>query len=95
MLRDAEDGKFEVIVFYYTSRLTRRPMEYERLISLVDSHHVRLASVVSGEVDLTRADGRFVARVLASADAAEAERISERVARAARQRAEQGESHGG
>jgi site-specific DNA recombinase len=56
---------------------------------------VTLATVVSGEDDLSKADGRMVARIKASVDAAEAERIAERTSRAARQRAQQGRPNGG
>lgn len=54
-----------------------------------------LRTVASGDVDLSRADGRAVARTLAAWDAAEAERTGERVARAIKQRAEAGRNHGG
>jgi site-specific DNA recombinase len=92
---DLQAGTAEVLVCYSTSRLTRRPMDYERLIRLVLDTHVQIATVVSGAVDLSTADGRAIARVLAAMDAAEAERIGERISRASRQRAERGEWHGG
>ncbi len=95
MLRSAEAGDLDVLLAYSTSRLTRRPLEYERLITLVEKHKTAIETVVSGRVDLTTADGRFIARTLANADAAEAERTAERVARAAQQRREKGEWHGG
>ncbi len=95
LMRRAEAGEFGAILFYSTSRLTRRPMEYERLIRLVEHQKVHLGSVMSGQVDLTTADGRAMARTLAAWDAAEAERTGERVARAALQRAELGKNHGG
>jgi DNA invertase Pin-like site-specific DNA recombinase len=81
------------IVYYSTSRLTRRPMEYEAIIGLVESTGVRLASVASGMVDLTTADGRMAGRILAANDAAEAERISERVRRTFVQHREAGRPH--
>lgn len=95
MLSSAERGDLDVVLAYSTSRLTRRPMEYERLITLVEKRGTRIETVVSGRVDLTTADGRFIARTLANADAAEAERTAERVKRAALGRAEKGEWHGG
>lgn len=95
MLERAEAGEFGAILFYSTSRLTRRPAEYDRLITLAERRRTRLASVASGDVDLTTADGIMLARILAGMDEAEANRISERVRRAARQRAEKGQWHGG
>lgn len=95
MLTDLQAGVARVLVCYSTSRLTRRPMDYERLIRLVLDTGLQLATVVSGAVDLGTADGRAIARVLAAMDAAEAERTGERIARASQQRAQRGEWHGG
>lgn len=95
MMERAESGEFSALLFYSTSRLTRRPLEYERLISLVDRRRVRLSSVVSGDVNLSTADGRATARTLAAWDAAEAERTAERVSRDVRRRAQEGKWHGG
>jgi D-arabinose 1-dehydrogenase-like Zn-dependent alcohol dehydrogenase len=58
-----------------------RPLLADRgqeLIRRYERTGVRLATVVSAEDDLSTADGRMVARIKASMDAAEAERISER-----------------
>jgi site-specific DNA recombinase len=95
MLRDAEAGTFTVLLTYSTSRLTRRPMEYERLIAVTAATGLQIQTVVSGPVQLDTADGRAIARVLAVIDAAEAERTSERVTRAKLQRAQNGLWHGG
>ncbi len=95
LLADAESGAVGVLLAYSTSRLTRRPLEYERLISLSARTGLEIQTVVSGPVQLDTADGRAIARVLAVIDAAEAERTSERVTRAKLQRAEQGLWHGG
>lgn len=95
LLADAQAGRFKVIVAYSASRLTRRPREHEDLIELAQRHGVRFLFVRSPSFDLNTADGRQVARMLAAADAAEAERTQERVARAAGDRAERGEFHGG
>jgi site-specific DNA recombinase len=95
LIKTAEDGLADVILSYSNSRLTRRPLELEQLINLHTSTGVLLRTVVSGDADLSTADGRAVARTIAAWDAAEAERIGERVARAAKQRKEQGKHHGG
>lgn len=90
LLEDARAGKFDFILAYSNSRLTRRLAELETLIQLHTDTGVEIHTVVSGNDDLSTADGRMVARIKASVDAAEAERVGERVSRAARQRAEQG-----
>jgi site-specific DNA recombinase len=81
-------GEVDGVLYYSNSRLTRRPSEYETIIKLVEDTGVRLATVMSGMADLTTADGRMIGRMLAAQDAAEAERIGERVSRAFKQRRE-------
>lgn len=96
MLEAVRTGQAEVIIGYSNSRLTRRPMELEDLITLHDQTGARIRTVVSGEDDLATADGRMVARIKASIDAGEAERIAERVRRAHLQLVRAGATnHGG
>jgi site-specific DNA recombinase len=91
LLQRARRREFDVILAYSNSRLTRRPLELEELIRLHEATGVRLCTVVSGDDDLGTADGRMVARIKASVDAGEAERVSERTRRAKLQRARQGQ----
>ena len=86
-------GEIDGIVYYSTSRLTRRPREFEDVIKLVEDTGVKLASCTAGQVDLSTADGRLMARWMAAGDAAESERIGERVSRALVQRREAGRPH--
>lgn len=90
MIELVEAGEIDGIAFYSNSRLTRRPREFEDIIDLVERTHVQLASYTSGRADLSTADGRQLARMLAAVDAAEAERIGERVTRAFVQRRDEG-----
>lgn len=85
----------DMILAYSNSRLTRRPREWEGILDLYASHRIEVHTWVSGSIDLATADGRAMARTLAAWDAAEAERISERVKRAIVQKAQQGKPHGG
>lgn len=95
MMEQARAGRFAYVLAYSNSRLTRRPMELEAIINLHESTGVRFATVVSGEDNLSTADGRMVARIKASVDAAEAERTAERVARKHLQNARDGKPVGG
>lgn len=79
MLAAARAGNFDVILSYSNSRLTRRMLELEELVTLNKETGVQLRTVVSGDDNLATADGLMVARIKASVDAAEAHRISERV----------------
>lgn len=90
LVRLINEGAIDGVLFYSNSRLTRRPREFEDIIELVERTGVQLNSVVSGKADLSTADGRHIARILASTDAAEAERTAERVTRAFVQRRAEG-----
>lgn len=95
MMRRAESGDFDAIISYSSSRLTRRPMEYERLIALAQDRGVLIHYANTDDNDLTTARGRRRARDDAARDAEEAEETGEKVALAVRQRAKRGEWHGG
>lgn len=95
MLADAKAGKFEVIAAYTTSRLTRRPREFEDLIDLAVEHGIEFYYVRSPEFDLTTSQGRRVARMMASHDAGQAEDTQELVARQKLQSAMNGTWKGG
>lgn len=90
MVKAAAAGGCDVIAAYTAGRITRRPAEFERLIELAERHGVRFAYIKSPTFDLSTADGRMVARVLAAADAAEPDRTSERAKRARQQRRDSG-----
>jgi DNA invertase Pin-like site-specific DNA recombinase len=96
MLKDARSGAAGSYVYAYSnSRLTRRPREFEDLLDLHDATRIQFRTVVSGDDDLSTADGRMVARLKAVVDAAEAERLSERITRKLQANAAAGKHHGG
>jgi site-specific DNA recombinase len=95
MMDLAEAGKIGVILAYSTSRLTRQHREFLRLIDAYKQHGVRIHTVSSGQDDLSTADGRHIAWILATNNVAESERISERTRRAKQQARELGRPHGG
>lgn len=94
LMRGIQDGRIKALAYYSNSRLTRRPMEWIQIIELA-RNGLQLASVASGQHDLTTADGRAVALTIAAWDAAEAERTSERIRRTQRQRREMALPTGG
>ena len=95
LLLDAEADPRSLILSYSNSRLTRRPAEWEDLIQLYDRAKVTVHTWASGSVDLSKADGRAIARTIAAWDAAEAERTGERVKEDVQRRAKAGLFHGG
>ncbi len=78
------------VVAWDLDRLHRRPIELEAFMSLADDKHLALATV-SGDVDLSTAQGRLVARLKGSVAAHEIEHKKARQIRAAQQKAERGE----
>jgi site-specific DNA recombinase len=91
MLAAAKAGNFRFIVAYSASRLTRRTAELEDFVTLAKPPYgVRVVTKVSGDDDLTTADGLMTARLKSVIDAAESHRISERTRAKNSQRAADG-----
>src|SRR6266567_6923275 len=65
LLKDLDAGKADAVVAYSSSRMYRRPADLQRLIDLTKTRAVEIATVVSGTIDLTTADGRMIAGLLA------------------------------
>ena len=90
MLTDITEGIIGAVVAWDLDRLHRRPIELEAFMALADERHLALATV-SGDVDLSTAQGRLVARLKGSVAAHEIEHKKARQIRAAQQKAERGE----
>ena len=89
LMADIEAGTVKALVVYDLDRLTRKPAELEQFITLADTYGVALANV-SGDVDLTNANGRMIARIKGAVARQEAERIGERNTAQKAQRAAMG-----
>ncbi|MGF1661016.1 MAG: recombinase family protein [Kineosporiaceae bacterium] len=94
LLEDIEAGHVGVVVAWHTDRLHRSPLELETYISACERHGVATITVRAGELDLSTAAGRMVARMLGAAARHESEQKSERVRRARVQEAEAGRLQG-
>lgn len=92
MLTDIRNGRVDAVVAWDLDRLHRRPIELESFMALADQHRLALATV-SGDVDLSTAQGRLVARLKGSVAAHEIEHKKARQRRAAQQKAEKGLPH--
>lgn len=89
MLTDIREGRIVAVVCWDLDRLHRRPIELEGFMALADERHLALATA-SGDVDLSTAQGRLVARLKGSVAAHEIEHKRARQVRAAQQKAEAG-----
>ena len=90
----ADRGEFEWIVAYGLSRLWRNRSERADAIENLSKARISVALVKGSDLDLTSAAGRMYAGVLGEFDTAESEIKAERVARAAKQRAQEGRANG-
>ena len=88
MISDVKDGHVGTVVVWATDRLYRRLTDLERLCDTLGE--VPVLAVKSGDVDLSTADGRMHARILGTVAQHSSEKQGERVAAAARQRAQSG-----
>jgi site-specific DNA recombinase len=95
MLSDLSDGLVDGVLVYHIDRLTRRPIELEQFVTVVESAKVRHVRFVTGDTDLGTGDGLLVARMLAAVAANESASKSRRVARKAQQNAIEGKPQKG
>ncbi|WP_172651090.1 recombinase family protein [Rhodococcus opacus] len=95
MMAAAGRGEFDQVVAYGLSRLWRSRQERAAAIDALSDARISVALVRGSDLDLTSAAGRMYAGVLGEFDTAESEIKAERVARAAKQRAERGQANGG
>lgn len=94
MLDDIRSGRIRAVVVYALDRLTRKPAELETFIDLSERHGISLANI-TGDVDLSTANGKMVARMLGALARGEAERMGERIKREQLQAAQAGKKHQG
>ena len=84
MVEEVRAGRVTHVLAYSNSRLTRRMRELEDLLDLYDETEKRFGfgvvflTVAAGEDDLSKGQGRMVARIKAAVDANESDMISER-----------------
>jgi site-specific DNA recombinase len=95
LLEGVRTGDFGAIVAWHPDRLHRSPRELEGFIDLIESTRVRIATVQTGEYDLTTTAGRMIARVVGAMARGESEHKSDRLRRKHRELAEAGKLSGG
>ncbi|MDH6279370.1 recombinase family protein [Prescottella agglutinans] len=90
LLTEVEAGRVDAILAWHPDRLYRRTADLERLITITEKNHVAFKTVTAGDIDLSTASGRMVARMLGAAATHETERAKERMVRAHQQAAASG-----
>lgn len=79
MLTDVAAGRVNAVLAYAVDRLTRHPIELERLVDVLGSNHIAVRTVVGGELDLSTEEGLLRARIMGSVARFESGRKSERL----------------
>jgi len=95
LLADVRAATVGAVVVYHADRLYRHPKDLEAFIDAVQAAGAEVATVKAGDIDLSAASGRMIARILGSVSRHESERMGERISRAKRERASQGRHPGG
>ena len=93
LLDDMRSGLVEGVVVWHPDRLTRNPRELEDLLDVIEKRGLQVASVTSGDVDLSTTSGRAVARTLVAWGKHESEHKGERQKAAITDAASKGRRH--
>jgi site-specific DNA recombinase len=94
LIKDANDHKFDVVVFYKLDRLVRSVSDLDKLLKIFDANNIGIRSVTE-PFDTTTAMGRFLITLVAAIAQWERETISERVVVNMQKKATLGERNGG
>lgn len=90
LLQAMKQGQYDALVCWHTDRLYRSMKDLERIIDIADRQRMEIRTVQGGNIDLSTASGRMVARILGSVAKQESEHASERRILANEQRASEG-----
>ena len=90
MLDGIKRGQFDGLICWHTDRLYRSMKDLERIIEVCDVAEVPIRTVNGGDLDVSNATGKMLARILGSVSRQESEHKAERQRRANVQRAEAG-----
>lgn len=89
LLGDIKTGRVDAVICWHPDRLYRRVRDLQRLVEITDQG-VTIASVNGGELDLSTATGKMMARILGSVAEQESEHKGERRVLANEQRGASG-----
>lgn len=95
MLDDIAAGVIEGVIVYHLDRLHRQPRELEEFFDVCDKAGVSELASVTGDVDLSTNDGRFMARIQGAVARKESDDKSRRISRKALELARDGKVGGG
>jgi site-specific DNA recombinase len=94
LVEDLRQGVRDGVLVYHADRLTRRPMQLEQFLQVIDRAGVKHVRFVTGDTDIFSGDGLAMLRVQSAFAAKESADKSRRVTRKMRDNAERGLPHG-
>ena len=94
LLAMVRSGEVDGVLASHTDRMYRRIADLAEFIAVVERSGIEVRTVTAGEVDLSTASGRMVAKMIANIGEYESERVAERVKARQKQAAEQGHAAG-
>lgn len=95
LLAALRDGRADAIIAWHTDRLYRRSRDLTELIDIANENKIAIRTVTSGDIDLSTASGRMMARVVAAVNEHEIEHGQERMRLAKETAAAEGRWRGG
>jgi DNA invertase Pin-like site-specific DNA recombinase len=95
MLADLKSGTINGVVAWHHDRLHRRPAELEEFIEIIEATGSVVATVQAGDLDLSTASGRMLARIVGAVSRHESEHKGERQKRKHLELAQAGRPTGG
>jgi site-specific DNA recombinase len=95
MCEDIKGGVRDGVIVWHNDRLHRNTRELEDFIDLVEATEIAVATVTSGDYDLTTTTGRAMARIACALARLESEDKSRRIKRQQLQAAQEGKRSGG
>jgi DNA invertase Pin-like site-specific DNA recombinase len=88
-------GKSGGVLTWHPDRLYRRAVDLEEIVNIAGAQQLQIATVASGDVDLSTPTGRTNARIIGAVAQWEVERTRQRVVASKKQAAAQGRYRGG
>lgn len=79
LLDDLREGRADAVLVWHTDRLHRSPVELEEYVEVCERHGVDTHTVKAGQLDLSTASGRMIARQLGNIARYEVEHNVERL----------------
>lgn len=95
LLDHIRNGTIDAVVVWHLDRLHRQPRELEQFFDICDAAGLTALASVTGDIDLSTHDGRFMARILGAVARKESDDKSRRIARKHLEMAQSGEWAGG